>query len=237
MAVLLWNIKDSESRKPQKGRSLQRIHSPRSLEGAMKHDSKPGPENSVSAKSTKGPLTNAAGDQRGAAAEQSRAWHTLSGEEVSRALHTDPASGLTDAEAARRCKQFGPNALARRRADRPGRPVAGGRGRPDGGVPRGHEERGFPPRRERSAGRPAEHGLPGPPARLLTRPESHLGDWARIGQRVVSIRPVLKTAPHSTMPSGRSSVPFRSSAKRKPLSNPGQGDSVRAERFLAWLMQ
>jgi hypothetical protein len=47
----------------------------------------------------------------------------------------------------------------------------------------------------------------------------------------------LKGALHSTMPSGRSSVPFRSSAKRKPLSNPGQGYSVRAERFLAWLMQ
>ena len=56
----------------------------------MKHDSKPGPENSVSAKSRRARLTmlrttNAAPPQA------SRAWHTLSAEEVSWALHNDPA--------------------------------------------------------------------------------------------------------------------------------------------------
>ena len=62
-------------------------------------------------------------------------------------------------------------------------------------------------------------------------PKPHLGGWSRMGQGVVSFRPVVKGAPQSSMPSGRSSVPFRSSAKRKPRSNPGQGYSVRTERF------
>jgi len=41
-----------------------------------------------------------------------RAWHTLSVGEVTTALQADAARGLTDAEAARRRRQYGPNALA-----------------------------------------------------------------------------------------------------------------------------
>ena len=79
----------------------------------MKQDGKTGPENSVSANSmTKGKPADSPGGQPGIAGEQERPWHTLSAEEVARALQTDPASGLTDAEAARRREQFGPNALA-----------------------------------------------------------------------------------------------------------------------------
>ena len=79
----------------------------------MKRDIKTGPENSVSANSmTKGKPADSPGGQPGIAAEQPRAWHTLSVEEVARALQADPTSGLTNAEAARRSKQFGPNALA-----------------------------------------------------------------------------------------------------------------------------
>ena len=40
------------------------------------------------------------------------AWHTLPVDEAARRLGADPARGLTDAEAARRRRQFGPNALA-----------------------------------------------------------------------------------------------------------------------------
>ncbi len=43
---------------------------------------------------------------------EERAWHTLSADEVARALTADPTIGLTDAEAARRRERFGPNALA-----------------------------------------------------------------------------------------------------------------------------
>src|SRR3954470_1164093 len=39
-------------------------------------------------------------------------WHTQSGEEVSEALHVDPHVGLTDAEAAQRLQQYGPNKFA-----------------------------------------------------------------------------------------------------------------------------
>jgi Ca2+-transporting ATPase len=52
------------------------------------------------------------GGQPGSAIGEPRAWHTLPAVEVARALRTDPASGLTDAEAARRRQKFGPNALA-----------------------------------------------------------------------------------------------------------------------------
>ena len=41
-----------------------------------------------------------------------RPWHMQSAQEVARALLADPTSGLSNAEAARRRKQFGPNALA-----------------------------------------------------------------------------------------------------------------------------
>lgn len=51
-------------------------------------------------------------NQRDPPGAGTRAWHTLSAEEVAQALQADPASGLTDAEAARRRQQFGPNALA-----------------------------------------------------------------------------------------------------------------------------
>ena len=47
----------------------------------------------------------------GGAGEQERLWHTLTADEVARALQTDPTTGLTDAEADRRRKQYGPNAL------------------------------------------------------------------------------------------------------------------------------
>lgn len=48
----------------------------------------------------------------GTAGGEERAWHTLSADEVARALTADPTIGLTDAEAARRRERFGPNALA-----------------------------------------------------------------------------------------------------------------------------
>ncbi len=48
----------------------------------------------------------------GLASAPGRPWHTLPVEEVARKLRTDPAGGLTDAEAARRRAEFGPNALA-----------------------------------------------------------------------------------------------------------------------------
>ncbi|MCI0458985.1 MAG: HAD-IC family P-type ATPase [Gemmataceae bacterium] len=79
----------------------------------MKHDSKPGPEESISANSmTRGHPADSADGQLGTAAGQPRAWHALSAEEVAQTLRADPASGLTNAEADRRRKQFGPNALA-----------------------------------------------------------------------------------------------------------------------------
>ena len=40
------------------------------------------------------------------------AWHTLSVDETARRLGADVARGLDDAEAARRYRQYGPNALA-----------------------------------------------------------------------------------------------------------------------------
>src|SRR5688572_23695914 len=79
----------------------------------MRHDSKTGPEASVSATSTTtGQPADAGGGRPNPATGDPRAWHTLPAEDVARALQTDPARGLTDAEVARRRQQFGPNALA-----------------------------------------------------------------------------------------------------------------------------
>src|SRR4051794_26390815 len=96
MAGFLWNIKDLESR----------------LEGAMKHESRPGTEKPLSDKSTaRGHPVASTGGQPAISAEQLRAWHTLSVEEAARSLRADTARGLTNAEAVRRRRQFGPNAL------------------------------------------------------------------------------------------------------------------------------
>ncbi len=61
---------------------------------------------------TKGKPADSSGGQTGIAAEQPRAWHMLSTEEVARDLQTEPKTGLTNDEVTRRSKQFGPNALA-----------------------------------------------------------------------------------------------------------------------------
>ena len=50
--------------------------------------------------------------QRDLPGTEPRAWHTLSVGEVATSLQADVARGLTDAEAARRRKRFGPNTLA-----------------------------------------------------------------------------------------------------------------------------
>lgn len=60
---------------------------------------------------TKGKPADSLGGQLGIDDELERPWHTLLAEEVAQALQTDPTSGLTNPEAARRRKQFGPNAL------------------------------------------------------------------------------------------------------------------------------
>ena len=79
----------------------------------MKQDGKTDPENRVSAnRMMKGKPADSPGGQAGIAGEQERSWHMQSAEEVARALQSDPTNGLTNAEAARRRKQFGPNALA-----------------------------------------------------------------------------------------------------------------------------
>ena len=62
---------------------------------------------------TKDQPDNSTGGQFGPAVEPARPWHTLTAEEVAETLRTDPATGLTDAEAVRRTAEFGPNALAR----------------------------------------------------------------------------------------------------------------------------
>ena len=64
----------------------------------MTHDAKPGG-------------AGRPGGPHGVAAPE-HPWHTLSVEEVARSLAADPVRGLTDAEAARRLAQYGPNALA-----------------------------------------------------------------------------------------------------------------------------
>ena len=79
----------------------------------MKQDGKTDPENRVSAnRMMKGKPADSPGGQPRIAGEQERSWHMQSAEEVARALQSDPTNGLTNAEAARRRKQFGPNALA-----------------------------------------------------------------------------------------------------------------------------
>ena len=55
---------------------------------------------------------DAADGQQHLPGAKARAWHTLSVRDVATSLQADVARGLTDAEAARRRKQFGPNALA-----------------------------------------------------------------------------------------------------------------------------
>ncbi len=78
----------------------------------MQHDGEADSENSVSADSmSKDKPTDSQAGSPGGAGEQERLWHTLTADEVARALQTDPTTGLTDAEADRRRKQYGPNAL------------------------------------------------------------------------------------------------------------------------------
>jgi P-type Ca2+ transporter type 2C len=76
-------------------------------------DSKTDPEDSLTANdSTKVKPAHDTGGPADIARAPNRPWHTLSAEEVARELQSDPASGLTDVEVARRRGQFGPNALA-----------------------------------------------------------------------------------------------------------------------------
>ncbi len=51
-------------------------------------------------------------NQERTSAEQTQAWHTLPLDEAAQRLQTDATRGLTDAEAARRLIQYGPNTLA-----------------------------------------------------------------------------------------------------------------------------
>ncbi len=60
---------------------------------------------------TQGQPVDSAGGQPGIVSEPERPWHVQSALEVAGALQTDPTRGLTNAEAARRRTQFGPNAL------------------------------------------------------------------------------------------------------------------------------
>jgi P-type Ca2+ transporter type 2C len=56
-------------------------------------------------------LSNGNGGHPGSG-QASRPWHTLSGRDVARILRTDPENGLSEAGAAERLRQYGPNALA-----------------------------------------------------------------------------------------------------------------------------
>ena len=49
--------------------------------------------------------------QPGLAIESAGPWHTLTAKEVAKTLQTDPATGLSNAEAAQRAGEFGPNEL------------------------------------------------------------------------------------------------------------------------------
>ena len=75
----------------------------------MKHDGKTNPDLHVSADSR---ASGRPADPAGAADGPEPVWHTLPTDEVAQALRTDPTTGLTDAEAARRLARYGPNALA-----------------------------------------------------------------------------------------------------------------------------